>query len=90
MTHEIPDLFDIERLDAAISHVADNVVLLNYAKRDDAIQRAISVIKTRASQHDPAIRQFSIGTDGISLVHTGTTGRRPRARHDGSASLSTP
>jgi hypothetical protein len=35
MTHEIRDLFHAERLsDSAISHLSDNVVLLNYIKEE--------------------------------------------------------
>jgi circadian clock protein KaiC len=60
MTFEIPDLFGAERLsDDAVSPLSDNVVMLGYLKDDDSIKRTISVIKTRASHHDPAIREFS-------------------------------
>jgi len=69
MTFEIPDLFGAARLsDDAVSPLSDNVVMLSYLKDDDSIKRTISVIKTRASQHDPAIRQFLIGRDGIALA----------------------
>ena len=69
MTFEIPDLFGAERLsDDAVSPLSDNVVMLSYIKDDGSIKRTISVIKTRASQHDPAIRQFLIGRDGIALA----------------------
>ena len=69
MTFEIPDLFGAERLsDDAVSPLSDNVVMLSYLKDDGSIKRTISVIKTRASQHDPAIRQFLIGRDGIALA----------------------
>jgi circadian clock protein KaiC len=69
MTFEIPDLFGAERLsDDAVSPLSDNVVMLSYLKDDGLIKRTISVIKTRASQHDPAIRQFLIGRDGIALA----------------------
>lgn len=69
MTFEIPDLFGAERLsDDAVSPLSDNVVMLSYLKDDGSIKRTISVIKTRASHHDPAIRQFLIGRDGIALA----------------------
>jgi circadian clock protein KaiC len=91
ITLEITTLFGIERLSgAAISHLSDNVVLLNYVKDDNTIKRAISVIKTRASHHDPTIREFSIGADGITLTDAGTAEKPPKLRHDGSANLSTP
>lgn len=68
MTFEIAELFRTERLsDDAVSPISDNVVLLSYLRDEDLIKRTISVIKTRASQHDPAIRGFLIGRDGIAL-----------------------
>lgn len=69
MTFEIPDLFRADRLsESAVSHLSDNVVLLNYVKSDDSIGRAMCVIKTRASRHEPGIRPFTIGPDGIEAA----------------------
>jgi circadian clock protein KaiC len=69
ITMEIPDLFHYERLsESALSHLSDNVVLLQYVQDDHSIQRAVSVMKSRASYHDPAIRPFLIGRDGIMLT----------------------
>lgn len=69
MTIEIPDLFHLDRLsDSALSHLADNVVLLNYVREDHSIHRALSVIKSRASDHRPDIRPFLIGRDGVVLA----------------------
>jgi circadian clock protein KaiC len=69
MTFEIPELFGAERLaESAISHLSDNIVLLNYVPEHDSISRAVSVLKSRASQHDPSIRQFLGGPDGIVLA----------------------
>ena len=42
--------------------------MLSYLRDEGLIKRTISVIKTRASQHDPAIRKFRIGRDGIALA----------------------
>jgi circadian clock protein KaiC len=68
MTSEIPRLFGAERIsDSAISSLADNVVLLGYQLERDTIDRTMAVIKTRASRHDPAIRKFVIGPQGIVL-----------------------
>ena len=74
MTIEIPDLFHLDRLSdsalshSALSHLADNVVLLNYVREDHSIHRALSVIKSRASDHRPDIRPFLIGRDGVVLA----------------------
>jgi circadian clock protein KaiC len=71
MTFELPDLFHPQRLsDAAVSHLSDNVVLLNYIREQDSIKRAMSVIKSRASYHEPDVRQFLIGPAGIVLADT--------------------
>jgi circadian clock protein KaiC len=68
MTSEIPRLFGAERLsDSAVSPLADNVVMLGYQRERDTIGRTITVIKTRASRHDPAVRKFVIGPRGIVL-----------------------
>jgi circadian clock protein KaiC len=80
MTLEIRDLFHAERLsDSAISHLSDNVVLLNYIKEEKSISRAMAVIKSRASYHDPGIRQFKIGPDGIVLAGSALPPSEPDA-----------
>jgi circadian clock protein KaiC len=66
MTHEISDLFSTTVSSRyGISHMSDNVVLLSYVREAAEITRAIAVIKTRASAHDPTMRAFSITPDGI-------------------------
>ena len=68
MTSEIPRLFGADRIsDFAVSALADNVVLLGYQRERDTISRTIAVIKTRASRHDPTVRKFVIGPQGIVL-----------------------
>ena len=68
VTLEIPDLFGAERLsDDGVSPLSDNIVLLSYLIDERSIKRTMAVIKTRASRHDPAIRQFIIGSHGIVL-----------------------
>jgi circadian clock protein KaiC len=54
--------------DSAVSHLSDNIVLLSYVKEQDSIHRAMAVVKSRASHHEPGIRQFLIGHDGIVLA----------------------
>jgi circadian clock protein KaiC len=68
MTLEIPELFGANRLsDTAVSHLSDNVVMLSYVREHDITGRSIAVIKTRATTHDPAVRKFTIGAEGIVL-----------------------
>ena len=68
MTSEIPDLFHVGRLaEYGISHLSDNVILLRYLRADSRLRRTIAILKSRASAHDPAIREFEIGSEGITL-----------------------
>lgn len=68
MTQEASELFGITRLsEFGISHVSDNVVLLQFLRGNSEVKRAITVLKTRGSAHDPRIRQFEITSRGLSL-----------------------
>lgn len=68
MTSELPDLFAVTRLsEHGISHLADNVVLLQYIREQSSVRRALTVLKTRASRHEPQIHEYTIGTEGIAL-----------------------
>ena len=68
MTLELPDLFQVTRLaELGVSHVSDNVVLLQYLRQPDAIQRTLTVVKTQASLHQPQVREFTITPEGITL-----------------------
>jgi circadian clock protein KaiC len=76
MTYEVPELYDVTRLsEVTASHLADNVLLLQYAQISKTMTRTLTVLKTRASDHDPAIREFRITPEGIGLVADGTAGR---------------
>ena len=68
MTSEVPRLFGADHIsDFAVSSLADNIVMLGYQRERDTIGRTMAVIKTRASRHDPAVRKFVIGPQGIVL-----------------------
>jgi circadian clock protein KaiC len=68
MTHETGDLFATSTLsEEGVSAICDNALLLSYLRSESQIKQAIAVIKTRASDHDQAIRQFSITSGGIVL-----------------------
>jgi len=79
MTFEIPQLFGADQLsDTAVSHLSDNVVMLSYVRERDVPEhditgRSIAVIKTRATTHDPAVRRFTIGAQGIVLDEPAST-----------------
>jgi circadian clock protein KaiC len=76
MTAELPDLFQVARLsEFGVSHLSDNVVLLQYIRDESAIRRALIVLKTRASRHEPEIRDFNITSEGIVLDEPSVTAR---------------
>jgi circadian clock protein KaiC len=69
MTSELADLFNVGRLaEYGISHLADNVILLQYLRADTRLRRTVTVLKSRATAHDPDIREFDITPDGIVLA----------------------
>ena len=68
MSQEIPSLFGTSQIsDNGISHLSDNVILLQFVPRDTQLRRAVTVLKTRASRHDPDVREFEITPEGIVL-----------------------
>lgn len=73
MTTEIPDLFNVNALSQfGVSHLSDNIVLLQYVESEErGIERAITVLKTRASAHRPEVRRFQITADGVVLSDDG-------------------
>lgn len=69
MTFEVPELFGLTRLtEHGTSHLADNVILLQYRTVESALVRTLTVLKTRAGHHDVRIRQFEITKAGIVLL----------------------
>jgi circadian clock protein KaiC len=72
MTLETPQLFDLARIsDNGMSHLSDNVLLLHYVREADRLRRALTVLKTRASNPNPSIRPFEITANGITLAGGG-------------------
>jgi circadian clock protein KaiC len=68
MTFELPDLFQVTRLsELGVSHVSDNVVLLQYLRHPSEVRRTLTVLKTRASLHQPQVQEFIITSEGITL-----------------------
>jgi circadian clock protein KaiC len=69
MTMEIPQLFDVHQLsETGVSNMSDNVVLLQYARRESKVKRSLTVLKTRAALHEPEIRDYIIDERGIVLA----------------------
>jgi len=58
---------EVIRSEFGISHLSDNVILLQFLRGESRIKRALTVLKTRASGHDPSILEFEITSNGIEL-----------------------
>jgi circadian clock protein KaiC len=52
---------------AAISYLADTVLLLRYFEHQGTVRRAISVVKKRVGSHETTIREAAIGPGGIRV-----------------------
>ena len=50
-----------------VTYLADTVILLRYFEALGRVRRAISVIKKRTGTHENTIREYRIGSDGITL-----------------------
>ena len=65
---EIPELFELHRIsDQGISHLADNVILLQYVQDGPELVRALTILKTRAMQHRPIVHRYEITEHGFVL-----------------------
>lgn len=55
------------RVSVDLSYLADAVVLLRFFEVDGSVRKAISVLKTRTTAHEPTIREFALGPDGLRI-----------------------
>ena len=53
------------RADVDLSYLADTILLLRYFEASGVVRKAISVVKTRVAAHERAIREFSVGPQGV-------------------------
>lgn len=68
MIVEVPELFQLRRIsEQGLSHLSDNVVLLQYVPDGPRLARAITVLKTRAAHHEPIAHRYEISGDGLVL-----------------------
>jgi circadian clock protein KaiC len=67
-TYETMELFRITRLsEFGMSHIADNVILLQHVQDGAQMRRALSVLKSRGSMNSAVISEFKISSEGITL-----------------------
>jgi circadian clock protein KaiC len=50
-----------------LSYLTDTVILLRYFEFQGSVHKAISVIKKRSGAHEGMIREFRLGSEGISV-----------------------
>jgi circadian clock protein KaiC len=50
--------------------MSDNVILLQFLRSRSRVKRALTVLKTRASLHEPEIREYRITGNGIVVGDT--------------------
>lgn len=50
-----------------VTYLTDTVILLRYFEAEGRVRRAISVIKKRTGHHEDTIREYKIGTTGLTL-----------------------
>ena len=50
-----------------LTYLADSVILLRYFEAVGRVRRAISVVKKRTGPHEDTIREYQIGSRGVSL-----------------------
>lgn len=68
LTSEIPQLFGAIRLTLeALSGTVDTIVLLRHVEVEGQMKKALSVLKSRGSDHDKEIREFEITDKGIEI-----------------------
>ena len=68
MIVETPELFELSRIsEHGLSHLADNVVLLQYVQEGPELARAITILKTRALHHRPMVHRYEISEKGFVL-----------------------
>jgi circadian clock protein KaiC len=53
--------------EAGLSYIADTIIQLRYVEINSSMQKALLVLKHRASDHDKRIRQFAVGPGGVEV-----------------------
>lgn len=68
MIVEVAELFRMHRIsEHGVSHLADNVILLQYVQEGPELSRALTVLKTRAMHHRPMVHRYEITDRGFKL-----------------------
>ncbi len=69
MTLEVAELYEISQIsEGGLSHLADNVIVLQYVRGTGSVTRTLTVLKTRATRHDHRVRPYEITPQGLTLI----------------------
>lgn len=55
------------RSDVDLSYLSDAIILMRFFEAAGSVRRGLSVVKTRISDHEPTIREFKLGPDGLTI-----------------------
>lgn len=86
LTLESAAMYSTETVtDRKFSPVADNLVVLRYARAEGLLKQTLTIVKTRGSAHDFRTYEYTIGKGGIRLAESAaesapTMGRSPQKR----------
>jgi circadian clock protein KaiC len=77
------------RSDVDLSYLADAVLLLRFFEADGEVRKAVSVVKTRTTDHERTIREFRVGPGGVVVgdplsAFRGVLTGLPEYRNEGS------
>ncbi len=50
-----------------ISYLSDAVIMLRYFEYNGTVRRALSIVKKRSGTHEHTIREFKLGSNGVSI-----------------------
>ncbi|HYO52401.1 ATPase domain-containing protein [Archangium sp.] len=72
MTLQTPVLFGplLEVNLEGVETIIDNIIFLRYVELRSQLYRMLSILKMRESHYEPALREFSISTQGIDVAET--------------------
>ena len=55
------------RSEVDLSYLSDSILLFRYFEAEGRLLKAVSVVKSRVTAHESSIRQFGLGSNGISI-----------------------
>jgi circadian clock protein KaiC len=68
LTLESPSLYSTERVtEQALSPIADNLLMLRYKDADAQLEAALTIVKTRGSDHDRATHLVTVAKGGMRV-----------------------